>query len=44
MLRDDFFFSSIKDFLHDGKFSSAIDLCENTDTPVADFKEGNYKI
>ena len=35
MLRDDFFFSSIKDFLHDGKFSSAIDLCENTDTPVA---------
>lgn len=35
MLRDDFFFSSIKDFLHDGKLSSAIDLCENTDTPVA---------
>ena len=35
MLRDDFFFNSIKDFLHDGKFSSAVDLCENTDTPVA---------
>ena len=27
-------------FLHDGKFSSAIDLCENTDTPVADLKKG----
>ena len=29
------FFNSIKDFLHDGKYSSAIDLCQNTDTPIA---------
>ena len=29
------FFNSIKDFLHDGKYSSAIDLCHNTDTPIA---------
>jgi len=32
---DDLFFNSIKDFLHDGKYSSAIDLCQNTDTPIA---------
>ncbi|MBF25741.1 MAG: biopolymer transporter ExbB [Flavobacteriales bacterium] len=32
---DDYFFHSIKDFLHDGKYSSAIDLCQNTDTPIA---------
>ena len=30
-----YFFNSIKDFLHDGKHSSAIDLCQNTDTPIA---------
>jgi len=30
-----YFFNSIKDFLHDGKYSSAIDLCQNTDTPIA---------
>ena len=29
------FFNSIKDFLHDGKYSSAIDLCQNTDKPIA---------
>ena len=32
---DNNFFHSIKDFLHDGKHSSAIDLCQNTDTPIA---------
>tara|TARA_Y100001968_G_C19412998_1_gene747403 strand:+ start:481 stop:1188 length:708 start_codon:yes stop_codon:yes gene_type:complete len=32
---DSLFFNSIKDFLHDGKYSSAIDLCQNTDTPIA---------
>ena len=32
---DNNFFNSIKDFLHDGKHSSAIDLCQNTDTPIA---------
>ena len=32
---DDHFFHSIKDFLHDGKYTSAIDLCQNTDTPIA---------
>ena len=32
---DDYFFHSIKDFLHDSKYSSAIDLCKNTDTPIA---------
>tara|TARA_Y100001968_G_C19364363_1_gene721637 strand:+ start:50 stop:769 length:720 start_codon:yes stop_codon:yes gene_type:complete len=30
-----YFFNSIKDFLHDEKYSSAIDLCQNTDTPIA---------
>ena len=30
-----YFFNSIKDFLHDGKHSAAIDLCQNTDTPIA---------
>tara|TARA_Y100000994_G_scaffold159651_1_gene130867 strand:+ start:984 stop:1700 length:717 start_codon:yes stop_codon:yes gene_type:complete len=30
-----YFFNAIKDFLHDGKHSSAIDLCQNTDTPIA---------
>tara|TARA_B100000902_G_C27311989_1_gene918991 strand:+ start:674 stop:1390 length:717 start_codon:yes stop_codon:yes gene_type:complete len=29
------FFNSIKDFLYDGKHSSAIDLCQNTDSPIA---------
>ena len=29
------FFNSIKDFLHDEKYSSAIDLCQNTNTPIA---------
>ena len=33
--KDDYFFNSIKDFLYDGKYSSAIDLCQNTDTPIA---------
>ena len=33
--KDDYFFNSIKDFLYDGKHSSAIDLCQNTDTPIA---------
>ena len=33
--KEDYFFNSIKDFLHDGKHSSAIDLCQNTDTPIA---------
>ena len=32
---DDNFFNSIKDFLHDSKHSAAIDLCQNTDTPIA---------
>ena len=32
---DDYFFNSIKDFLYEGKYSSAIDLCQNTDTPIA---------
>ena len=32
---DNNFFNSIKDFLHDGKHSAAIDLCQNTDTPIA---------
>ena len=30
-----YFFNSIKDFLHDEKYSSAIDLCQNTNTPIA---------
>jgi len=29
------FFNSIKDFLHDGKHLAAIDLCQNTETPVS---------
>ena len=33
--KEDHFFNSIKDFLHDEKYSSAIDLCQNTDTPIA---------
>ena len=33
--QDDYFFNSIKDFLYDDKYSSAIDLCQNTDTPTA---------
>ena len=33
--KDDDFFNSIKDFLYDGKYSSAIDLCQNSDTPIA---------
>lgn len=35
LIEDDYFFNSIKDFLYDGKYSSAIDLCQNTDTPIA---------
>ena len=33
--QDDYFFNSIKDFLYDSKYSSAVDLCQNTDTPIA---------
>ncbi|MBJ04918.1 MAG: biopolymer transporter ExbB [Flavobacteriales bacterium] len=33
--KDNQFFDSIKDFLHDEKHSSAIDLCQNTDKPIA---------
>ena len=35
LMKDDDFFNSIKDFLHDDKYSSAIDLCKRTDTPIA---------
>jgi len=33
--KENHFFNSIKDFLHDGKHVAAIDLCKNTDTPIA---------
>ena len=33
--REDEFFNSIKDFLHDHKYDSAIDLCKKTNTPIA---------
>ena len=35
LIQENEFFNSIKDFLHDGKYSSAIDLCKKTDTPIA---------
>jgi len=33
--KEDHFLNSIKDFLHDGKRSSAIDLCKKTNSPIA---------
>ena len=33
--KEDNFLNSIKDFLHDGKRSSAIDLCKQTNSPIA---------
>ena len=33
--QDNQFFNAIKDFLHDDKCSAAIDLCQNTDKPIA---------
>ena len=33
--KEDYFLNSIKDFLYDDKYSAAIDLCKNTDTPIA---------
>ena len=33
--KDNQFFNAIKDFLHDDKSSAAIDLCQNTDKPIA---------
>ena len=33
--KDNQFFNAIKDFLHDDKYSAAIDLCQNTDKPIA---------
>ena len=33
--KEDHFLNSIKDFLHDGKRSSAIDLCKHTNSPIS---------
>ena len=35
LIHEDEFFNSIKDFLHDGKYVAAVDLCKKTDTPIA---------
>lgn len=35
LFQDDNFLNAIKDFLYDSKYSSAIDLCQSTDSPIS---------